>query len=83
MIVQYILFAGSCTAARCVSFILVTYQMIPYCTEMANKNTRKKNHKLTQSEGRDKPELQAVAVGILRMRAKFCVGISNSFGNIM
>ena len=79
----YILFAGCCTVARCVSFILITYPMIPYCTEMANKNTRKINHKLTQSEGRAKPELQAVAVGIRRMREKFRVGISNSFGNIM
>ena len=57
--------------------------MIPYCTEPATKNTRLKNHKLTQSEARAKPELQAVAVGILRMCAKFCVGISNSFENIM
>ena len=49
----------------------------------ANKNTKLKNHKLTQSEARAKPELQAVAVGILRMCATFCVGISDSFENIM
>ena len=57
--------------------------MTPYCTEPATKNTRLKNHKLTQSEARAKPELQAVAVGILRMCANFFVGISDSFENIM
>ena len=62
---------------------LSLYQVITYCTEPATKNTRLKNHKLTQSEARAKPELQAVAVGMLRMCAKFCVGISDSFENIM
>ena len=53
--------------------------MITYCTEPATKNARLKNHKLTQSEARAKPELQAVAAGILRKCADFFVGISNSF----
>ena len=53
--------------------------MITYCTEPATKNTRLKNHKVTQSKTRAKPELQAVAVRILRKCAGFFVGISNSF----
>ena len=53
--------------------------MITYCTEPATKNARLKNHKLTQSGAGAKPELQAVAAGILRKCADFFVGISNSF----